>query len=135
MQDVIPAATTETSTETNPASTARVATHPIHPMLVSFPIACFVGTLLTDLAYWKTAEMMWADFSAWLLFFGLVMGVLAAVAGLIDFLSNRLIRALAPVWFHMAGTSSFSFSRSAMPWFTAAMPGPPSFRPDWCFPR
>jgi len=79
--------------------------------------------------------MMWADFSAWLLFAGLVMGVLAAIAGLIDFLSNRLVRALAAVWFHMAGTSSFSFSRSAMPWFTAAMPGPPSFRPDWCFPR
>jgi uncharacterized membrane protein len=122
MQDVIPAATTKTSTETNPASTARVATHPIHPMLVSFPIACFVGTLLTDLAYWKTAEMMWADFSAWLLFFGLVMGGLAAIAGLVDFLSNRSIRALAPAWFHMIGNvvvlvlalfNSFVHSRDA----------------------
>jgi len=65
-------------------------------MLVPFPIACFVGTLMTDLAYWKTAEMMWADFSAWLLLAGLVVGVLAAIAGLIDFLSNRLVRALAP---------------------------------------
>jgi len=122
MQDVIPAATTETSTETNPASTARIATHPIHPMLVSFPIVCFVGTLLTDLAYWKTAEMMWADFSAWLLFFGLVMGGLAAIAGLVDFLSNRSIRALAPAWFHMIGNvvvlvlalfNSFVHSRDA----------------------
>jgi uncharacterized membrane protein len=105
MQDVIPAATTETSTETNPASTARIATHPIHPMLVPFPIACFVGTLLTDLAYWKTAEMMWADFSAWLLFFGLIMGGLAAIAGLIDFLSSRSIRTLAPAWFHLIGNA------------------------------
>jgi uncharacterized membrane protein len=72
-------------------------------MLVPFPIACFVGTLVTDLAYWKTAEMMWANFSAWLLFAGLVMGILAAIAGLIDFLSNRLIRALAPAWLHMVG--------------------------------
>jgi uncharacterized membrane protein len=100
MQDVIPVAA-----RANPASTARIASHPIHPMLVPFPIACFVGALLTDLAYWKTAEMMWADFSAWLLFAGLVMGVLAAIAGLIDFLSNRLIRALAPAWFHMAGNA------------------------------
>jgi uncharacterized membrane protein len=105
MQDIIPAATTATSTETNPTSTARIARHPIHPMLVSFPIACFVGTLLTDLAYWKTAEMMWADFSAWLLFFGLIMGCLAAIAGLVDFLSNRSIRALAPAWFHMIGNA------------------------------
>jgi uncharacterized membrane protein len=101
MQDMIPVATAGA----NPASTARIATHPIHPMLVPFPIVCFVGTLFTDLAYWKTAEMMWADFSAWLLFAGLVMGVLAAIAGLIDFLSNRLVRALAPAWFHMVGNA------------------------------
>ncbi|MEN3349959.1 MAG: hypothetical protein V7632_3594 [Bradyrhizobium sp.] len=89
--------------EANPASTARVAMHPIHPMLVPFPIACFVGALVTDIAYWATAEMMWADFSAWLLFAGLIMGGLAAIAGLIDFLGNRLIRSLAHAWYHMAG--------------------------------
>ncbi|MGY4421796.1 putative membrane protein [Bradyrhizobium sp. JR6.1] len=62
--------------------------HPLHPMLVPFPIACFVGTLVTDITYWRTAEMMWADFSAWLLFAGLIMGGLAAIAGLIDFLGQ-----------------------------------------------
>lgn len=99
MQDVVPTV----SHQANPTSTARVAMHPIHPMLVPFPIACFVGALVTDLAYWKTAEMMWADFSAWLLFAGLVMGALAALAGLIDFLGSRPIRRLAPAWYHMAG--------------------------------
>lgn len=87
----------------NPASTARVGTHPIHPMLVPFPIACFVGALVTDIAYWQTAEMQWANFSAWLLFAGLIMGGLAAIAGLIDLLSNRLIRGLSYAWFHMVG--------------------------------
>jgi uncharacterized membrane protein len=85
--------------------TARIATHPIHPMLVPFPIACFVGTLITDLAYWQTAEMMWANFSAWLLTAGLLMGLLAAIAGLIDFLGNRLIRALWPAWAHLLGNA------------------------------
>jgi uncharacterized membrane protein len=84
-------------------STAQIAGHPIHPMLVPFPIVCFIGTLVTDIAYWRTAQMMWADFSAWLLVIGLVMGALAAIAGLIDFLSNRLIRAQAPAWPHMVG--------------------------------
>jgi uncharacterized membrane protein len=83
--------------------TARIAGRPIHPMLVPFPIACFVGTLVTDIAYWCTAQMMWADFSAWLLLVGMIMGVLAAIAGLTDFLGNRLIRAQAPAWPHMIG--------------------------------
>jgi uncharacterized membrane protein len=84
-------------------STASIAKHPIHPMLVPFPIVCFVGTLLTDIAYWATANIMWADFSAWLLTVGLIMGVLAALAGLVDFLGNRLIRAQAPAWPHLLG--------------------------------
>jgi uncharacterized membrane protein len=72
-------------------------------MLVPFPIACFVGALITDIAYARTAEMMWADVSAWLLAVGTIMGALAAIAGLIDFLSNRLIRARPPAWPHMVG--------------------------------
>lgn len=86
-------------------SSARIGFHPLHPMLVSFPIVCFVGTLITDIAYWQTAEMMWADFSAWLLAAGLVMGVLAALAGLIDFLGNREIRKIPEAWVHLAGNA------------------------------
>nr|WP_024511263.1 DUF2231 domain-containing protein [Bradyrhizobium sp. ARR65] len=72
-------------------------------MLVPFPIVCFIGALLTDIAFALTAEMMWADFSAWLLLVGLIMGVLAAIAGLTDFLGNRMIRAQKPAWPHMLG--------------------------------
>src|SRR3569832_1993573 len=51
-------------------TTAQIAGRPIHPMLVPIPIACFVGALLTDIAYVASAEIMWADFSAWLLLVG-----------------------------------------------------------------
>ncbi len=87
----------------NPQSTARIAGHPIHPMLVPFPIACFVGALITDIVYWRTAEIMWSTFSAWLLTAGLVIGGLAALAGLIDFLGSRAIRAQSPAWPHVIG--------------------------------
>jgi uncharacterized membrane protein len=78
--------------------TAHVGAYPIHPMLVPFPIACFIGTLLTDITYWRTAEMMWADFSAWLVTVGVILGCIAAIVGAIDFLSNRAIRTQAPAW-------------------------------------
>jgi uncharacterized membrane protein len=89
----------------HPRSTARLGEHPIHPMLVPIPIACFVGTLVTDLAYWGTADMMWADFSAWLLAAGLVVSVFAAIAGLVDFLGERRIRALPQSWVHGLGNA------------------------------
>ncbi|HEY3721029.1 MAG TPA: DUF2231 domain-containing protein [Roseiarcus sp.] len=87
----------------NPRSTVRIAKHPIHPMLVPIPIACFVGALLTDLAYWRTANVMWADFSDWLVTIGVIVGFLAAIVGAVDFLSNRLIRAQPPAWPHAIG--------------------------------
>jgi uncharacterized membrane protein len=88
-----------------PSSTAVIARRPVHAMLIPFPIACFVGTFLTDLVYWRTAEMMWANFSAWLVTVGVIMGWLAAIAGLIDFLGNRLIRMQPPAWPHVIGNA------------------------------
>jgi uncharacterized membrane protein len=87
----------------NLRATAQIARHPIHPMLMPVPIVCFVGALLTDIAYAMTAQMMWANFSAWLLTIGVIMGVLAALAGLFDFLSGRLIRSRAPAWPYVIG--------------------------------
>jgi len=87
----------------NPRSRVRIAGHPIHPILVPIPIGCFVGALLTDIVYSCTALMQWANFSAWLVTVGLIMGVVAAVIGLIDFLGNPLIREIPQAWLHMMG--------------------------------
>ncbi len=84
-------------------SKASIKGHPIHPMLVPFPIAFFTGALVTDIIYWRTAEMMWSHFSAWLIMAGLIMGTLAAIAGLTDFSSNRGIRSQRPAWPHALG--------------------------------
>jgi len=87
----------------NPRTTAHIAGHPIHPMLVPFPIVCFVGTLATDIAYAQTANMQWANMSAWLLTAGLIMSVFVAIAGAADFLGDRRIRMLRPAWIHGLG--------------------------------
>ena len=84
-------------------STAAIAGHPIHPMLVPFPIVCFSLALVTDIVYWRTSHLMWAEFSAWLLLAGIVFGALAALFGAIDFFARREVRAQKPAWPHAIG--------------------------------
>ena len=89
---------------THPPSTAAIAGQPIHSMLVQFPVVCFTLTLLTDIAYWQTANLMWQNFSSWLLLAGLVFGALAALAGIIDLLFSSRVRARGPAWPHAIGS-------------------------------
>lgn len=88
-----------------PRSTARIAGHPIHPMLVPFPIVCFTGTLITDFVYWRTYDIFWGDMSDWLLTFGLIISIFVVIAGLTDFLGERRIRALPQAWIHGIGNA------------------------------
>lgn len=83
-------------------STASIRGHPIHPMLVPFPIAFLVGTLATDLVFWGVGDPFWARASVWLVGAGVVMGGLAAVFGLIDFLTIERARRPAG-WTHFLG--------------------------------
>jgi len=46
----------------------------LHGILLSFPIALFTTAVLTDIAYLKTAEIQWTNFSAWMITGGLVFG-------------------------------------------------------------
>lgn len=81
------------------------ATHPFHVILGAYPIACFSGAFLTDIAYLNTAEMMWANFSIWLITAGLVMGVAAAVVGIIEALVSRRGPRLRPGRVHSIGNA------------------------------
>ena len=74
--------------------------HPIHPMLAVFPIGFLVGALATDLAFWGTSAPFWARASEWLLGAGIVMGAVAAVAGLIEFVTISRVRSLVAGWVH-----------------------------------
>jgi uncharacterized membrane protein len=87
-------------------STAAIGGHPIHPLLVPFPIAFLVGALLTDIVFWRTADLFWSRSSEWLIGAGLVMGALAAVAGLTDFLTISRVRSLAAGWVHFLGNAA-----------------------------
>lgn len=85
----------------HPRSTAQLFGHPIHPMLVPFPIAFFMGAFVTDIIYSRTTNLLWQYFSIWLITAGLIMGGLAAVAGFIDYFGDRRVRAARPATPHM----------------------------------
>jgi uncharacterized membrane protein len=88
---------------TNPRSTAQIAGHPIHPMVIPFPIACFALAFVSDLAFYKTSNEFWGTASLWLLGIGLIMAALAAVVGLIDVFGDQRIRNLSDAWLHAGG--------------------------------
>jgi uncharacterized membrane protein len=48
-----------------------------------------MGTLATDIAYWRTANIMWADFSDWLLTAGVIVGYVTVVVALIETFAIR----------------------------------------------
>lgn len=85
----------------NPRSTAKIGGHPIHPMLVPFPIVCFVGAFVTDIIFLSNGEPGWATASNWLLGVGLGFAALAATAGLIDFFGDPLVRGHGDAVKHM----------------------------------
>ena len=87
----------------NPVSTANLAGHPVHPILVTLPIGFFVATFLFDLVLWRTAAEAYATAALWSLGFGLIAAALAAIAGLIDFLGDARIRNISDAWHHAIG--------------------------------
>jgi uncharacterized membrane protein len=78
---------------------ARFTRRSIYGSLTAISFACFLGTLLTDIVYSKTAAMQWANISAWLLTIGLFVAIPAVILGLIDFLDRR-VRAIPAAWIH-----------------------------------
>jgi len=90
----------------NPRSTLTLGGRPLHAMLVPIPIVCFVGTLITDIVYWQSGAMLWANISAWLLLVGLIVSLVAAPAGMIDFFGDPRIRELRAAWIHGIGNAT-----------------------------
>lgn len=57
----------------------RRALHPLHAVLLAGSLALFLGATLADLAYFRSYELQWSAFAAWLVLGGLVLALPAAV--------------------------------------------------------
>lgn len=84
-------------------STVSVAGHPLHPVLIVFPVAFLVGAAGTDIGYWLTSDPFWARASVWLIGAGFGAGILAGITGFLDFFKIKRVRDRSAGWLHMGG--------------------------------
>ena len=68
-----------------PVRPISIVRQPIYSLFLPVPVVCFVGALITDLSYLNSGgNLLWVNFSAWLLAAGLLFGAIALVILLID---------------------------------------------------
>lgn len=81
-------------------SRAAIGGHPLHPMIIHFPVAALIGLVGADAAYWLTVDPFWARAGLWLAGVGALGGWVASAAGLIDLLTVARIRQKITAWCH-----------------------------------
>lgn len=50
----------------------RHTPHPLHAILLAGTVPLFLGALLSDIAYFRSYQIQWSNFSSWLIVGGLV---------------------------------------------------------------
>jgi uncharacterized membrane protein len=68
-------------------SKAKIAGHPVHPILVPFPLGLLTTSVIFDIIHLLTGGARWAEISFWMIAVGVIGGLLAAVFGMIDWLA------------------------------------------------
>ncbi len=68
-------------------SKAKVAGHPLHQILVAFPLGLLVTAVIFDVIHLVTDEPRWAEVAWYLIPTGIIGGLAAALPGLIDWLA------------------------------------------------
>lgn len=104
-------------------SRVHIGGHAIHPMLVTFPIAFVSATLFADIAFWLTEDTFWAEAAFWALVGAVIGGLLAAAAGMADFLLVPQIRRHVSSWSHFIAAVmviAIAFANLLVRWEEAA---------------
>lgn len=81
-------------------SRIAIAGHPVHAMLVSFPIALATCTLGADVLYAWTGDAFWARAGLWAAGAAFLIGLLAGLSGTVELLFVPGIRARSASWTH-----------------------------------
>jgi uncharacterized membrane protein len=67
-------------------SKAKLLGHPIHQMLIVFPLGLLATAVIFDIIYLASGDTRWTDMAFYMIAAGIIGGLVAAVFGLIDWL-------------------------------------------------
>lgn len=70
-------------------SKAKLLGHPVHPMLIVFPLGLLATAVAFDIVGLVQSDGAWFGISYWMIAAGIIGGLLAAVFGLIDWWAIR----------------------------------------------
>lgn len=69
------------------AGKINVLGHPVHPMVIVFPLGLLPAAVACDIIYLVRGNPNWAHISYWLIAAGVLSGIVAAFFGFIDWLA------------------------------------------------
>lgn len=81
-------------------SAVALVGHPIHVIMVHFPVAFVVATLGADVFYWWSADVFWLRVGLWSAGAAFWTGVAASIVGTAELLLVRGIRLMEASWSH-----------------------------------
>jgi len=61
--------------------------HPMHPMLVNYPLGLLTTSVIFDIIHWVTGNGYWSEIAFWMIAAGLIGGISASIVGTIDWLA------------------------------------------------
>jgi uncharacterized membrane protein len=112
-------------------SRAKLLGHPIHQMLIVFPLGLLATAVIIDLIYFAGDALIFAEVSYYLIVAGLIGGALAAPFGLIDWLAiPRNTRAKRIGGLHGAGNVAVMLLFLISAWLRSDLPAEP---PVWAY--
>jgi uncharacterized membrane protein len=68
-------------------SRAKLFGHPIHQMLIVFPLGLLAMALIFDILHFAMGNGYWSEIAYWMIAAGVISGLVAAPFGLIDWLA------------------------------------------------
>jgi uncharacterized membrane protein len=72
-------------------SKIKIACHPVHPMIIAYPVAFYTTSLVCFLVYASDANLFWFKVAAAANGAGIVMAIVAALLGFIDWLGIPVV--------------------------------------------